>query len=337
MVSAAVVASLPRPAGVRFGAAQVWRPASLAESGDYSAPVWFPLRHSLSGGKIVVGCTYLSYGGQYGYDCNGYHPWWALDLGAEIGSPVYAAGAGFATIYSTGTKCGSTGYGNAVVVDHGSYGKTIYAHLSQIDVPSGGEWVTEDTEIGLVGNTGNADCSFPHLHFEHFVKTPGRGGDSMNPGELKACHGTSLLSYPASFGESTWQGIPWGKYHAYSDGIGCKPPPDGSGSNSRSPLATSDGYMFAMAIGEDGHLWYRWRQEGTGDWSKSWTDRGKPGSVNLAGSPSLVVSDGYMFAMAIGEDGHLWYRWRQEGTGDWSKSWTDRGKPGSVNLRPWVY
>ena len=195
------------------------------KTGQCSAPEWFPLRHGKDGSNVKVGCTYLSYGSQGGYDCNGYHSWWALDLLVPNGSPVYAAGAGFATRGSGG------GYGYYIDVDHGSYGRTRYAHLSSYNIPTTGAWVDQNSVIGYSGNnSGVKDCTY-HLHFEKVNKggTFGSGGSSVDPGDLKACHGTTLVTYPSALttsdgtpsGLTTWQGIPWGVYYGYSDGTTC--------------------------------------------------------------------------------------------------------------------
>lgn len=190
--------------------------AQAAGPNQYSLPEWFPLRASANGAEIRIGCTYHSPNGPY-FNCNGWHPVWALDLGAATGTAVYAAGAGFATRYST------TGdYGRSVVVNHGTFGKTIYAHLSQFKIPSAGAWVDQNSIIGLVGTTGATSTTFPHLHFERFNGTPWVG--AVDPGQLKSCHGSTLVKYPELLGLSTWEGIPWGVYYAHSDGTVCAPP-----------------------------------------------------------------------------------------------------------------
>jgi murein DD-endopeptidase MepM/ murein hydrolase activator NlpD len=56
-----------------------------------------------------------------------------------------------------------SGYGNAIVVDHGNGLATLYGHLSRFDVHQGQRVGAGDT-IGAVGNTGNS--TGPHLHFE---------------------------------------------------------------------------------------------------------------------------------------------------------------------------
>jgi murein DD-endopeptidase MepM/ murein hydrolase activator NlpD len=55
------------------------------------------------------------------------------------------------------------GYGTEVIVDHGKGLRTLYAHLSQLDVAAG-QWAAQGQLIGLVGSTGYS--TGPHLHFE---------------------------------------------------------------------------------------------------------------------------------------------------------------------------
>jgi murein DD-endopeptidase MepM/ murein hydrolase activator NlpD len=82
-----------------------------------------------------------------------------VDLPAALGTPVAAAAAGQVTF--AGWTAG--GYGQLVIVAHGSGVRTFYAHLSRIDVGVG-QRVATGTTIGLVGATGRA--TGPHVHFE---------------------------------------------------------------------------------------------------------------------------------------------------------------------------
>ena len=82
----------------------------------------------------------------------------AVDLGGVIGAPIYAAGGG--TVVFAGRN--STGYGNLVVIAHGSV-FSLYGHLNSVGV-SCGQSVTAGQQIGTLGNTGNS--TGPHLHFE---------------------------------------------------------------------------------------------------------------------------------------------------------------------------
>ena len=59
------------------------------------------------------------------------------------------------------------GYGNLVVLAHGSGVTSWYGHLSRILV-SPGQRVARGTTVGLVGATG--DATGPHLHFEVRVR-----------------------------------------------------------------------------------------------------------------------------------------------------------------------
>lgn len=57
----------------------------------------------------------------------------------------------------------NVGYGKHVIVDHGDNLKSLYAHLSVIDVKEG-DSVTTDTVLGKMGTTGRS--SGDHLHLE---------------------------------------------------------------------------------------------------------------------------------------------------------------------------
>jgi murein DD-endopeptidase MepM/ murein hydrolase activator NlpD len=91
-----------------------------------------------------------------------------IDIWAPANTPIHAAAAG--TIVWAGPR---NGYGNAVVIDHGSGVATLYAHQSSIAV-SVGQSVGRGDVIGYVGQTGLA--AGPHLHFEVRV-----GGKTYDP------------------------------------------------------------------------------------------------------------------------------------------------------------
>lgn len=81
-----------------------------------------------------------------------------IDLGAPMGTPVYATGDG--VVAEAGVR---SRYGLTVDIDHGNGLETRYAHLSRIKVQAG-QKVTRSTIIGLLGNTGRS--TGPHLHYE---------------------------------------------------------------------------------------------------------------------------------------------------------------------------
>jgi murein DD-endopeptidase MepM/ murein hydrolase activator NlpD len=81
-----------------------------------------------------------------------------VDLPAPLSTPVYAARSG--EVVFAGWR---DGYGFLVTVAHGHGERSMYAHLSRIDVRVG-VWIGEGVRVGLVGATG--DATGPHLHFE---------------------------------------------------------------------------------------------------------------------------------------------------------------------------
>jgi peptidoglycan hydrolase-like protein with peptidoglycan-binding domain len=86
-----------------------------------------------------------------------------IDLKAPMGTPVYAARSG--RVAWAGWRDG--GWGFLVVVAHGRGERTMYAHLSRVDVRVG-VWVARGVRVGLVGASG--ETTGPHLHFEVRVR-----------------------------------------------------------------------------------------------------------------------------------------------------------------------
>jgi murein DD-endopeptidase MepM/ murein hydrolase activator NlpD len=85
------------------------------------------------------------------------HTGW--DLATAMGTPIAATANGVVVM----AGMSSIGYGLHVIVDHGNGLKTLFGHLSNIEVAVGQEVFVGD-EIGLVGSTGNS--TGPHLHYE---------------------------------------------------------------------------------------------------------------------------------------------------------------------------
>ena len=81
-----------------------------------------------------------------------------VDYGAEVGTPVLAAGRGRVALAEELTV-----RGGAVIIDHGLGVYSGYYHLSEIAVEAGQE-VGRDDPIGKVGSTGLSTGS--HLHWE---------------------------------------------------------------------------------------------------------------------------------------------------------------------------
>ncbi len=81
-----------------------------------------------------------------------------LDIGGDYGMPIYAAASG--TVIYAGWI---SGYGNAVIIDHGGGVTTLYGHNDSLNV-SEGENVAQGQVMAMCGSTGNS--TGPHCHFE---------------------------------------------------------------------------------------------------------------------------------------------------------------------------
>lgn len=93
-----------------------------------------------------------------------------VDLAVPVGTPVTAIKSG--TVEFAGEM---RGYGLVVMLRHGPTVRSVYAHLSRLDVRKG-DRVDGRQVIGLSGQSGNA--SGPHLHFE--VQRWGRHEDPVS-------------------------------------------------------------------------------------------------------------------------------------------------------------
>ncbi len=103
------------------------------------------------------------------------HPIWGgrsfhegIDLAISNGTPVKAAAAGEVTYAGW-----MTGYGNTVMIFHGSDVTTLYGHLKSISVKKG-QSVKQGQIIAYSDNTGWS--TGPHLHFGVYV-----GDNAVNP------------------------------------------------------------------------------------------------------------------------------------------------------------
>jgi murein DD-endopeptidase MepM/ murein hydrolase activator NlpD len=91
-----------------------------------------------------------------------------IDIGAARGTAVTAPAPGV-VVYAGG----HAEYGVTLVIDHGNDIKTLYGHLSRLDVAAD-QKVERGQVIAHTGNTGRS--SGPHLHYEIQVK-----GQAVNP------------------------------------------------------------------------------------------------------------------------------------------------------------
>jgi murein DD-endopeptidase MepM/ murein hydrolase activator NlpD len=106
-----------------------------------------------------------------------------VDYAAPTGTAVRTVGDGIVTFAGV-----QRGYGNVVEVLHRDERKTLYAHLSRIDVRKG-QPLEQGTRVGAVGSTGWS--TGPHLHFEFRVK-----GQHQDP--LMIAKASETLTIPAA-------------------------------------------------------------------------------------------------------------------------------------------
>lgn len=99
-----------------------------------------------------------------------FHP--AIDFATDAGSAVLPILPGEVEKVSSQRF----GYGNHVIINHGSGYQSLYAHLVKIAVKEG-QQVQKDTIIGFIGSTGRS--TGPHLHLEIAYN-----GQKLNPRRL---------------------------------------------------------------------------------------------------------------------------------------------------------
>jgi murein DD-endopeptidase MepM/ murein hydrolase activator NlpD len=108
----------------------------------YGTFIWPANKHYLSGFDYTPGANH-----------------WGIDIAGNEGEAVYATDAG--VIVYAGWN--NYGYGNMLMIDHGSGFQSLYGHLSAINVQCG-QSVGQGDVIGAIGSTGRSTGA--HLHFE---------------------------------------------------------------------------------------------------------------------------------------------------------------------------
>jgi murein DD-endopeptidase MepM/ murein hydrolase activator NlpD len=111
------------------------------------------------------------------------------DYAAPTGTPVHAAGDG--RVSFAGWR---GGYGNAVVITHGSNVSTLYGHMSRFarNVHVGTR-VLQGEVIGYVGMTGLA--TGPHLHYEYLTDGVHRNPQTVKLPGAEPLHGEALQRF----------------------------------------------------------------------------------------------------------------------------------------------
>jgi murein DD-endopeptidase MepM/ murein hydrolase activator NlpD len=92
-----------------------------------------------------------------------------IDIARPSNSTIFAADNG--VVVSAGFDGG--GYGNKIIIDHQNGFRTLYGHMSSLNVTVG-QTVSKGSSIGVMGSTG--DSTGVHLHFEVY-----KDGSLVNP------------------------------------------------------------------------------------------------------------------------------------------------------------
>lgn len=117
------------------------------------APVGVPSR-----GEMTSGFGFR--GNPFGYN-TGAERHSGIDFRGGIGDPVTSTANG--TVEFAGPK---GGYGNCIIIIHDKNIKTLYAHLSKINVRAE-QQIAVGQKIGEIGSTGRS--TGPHLHYEIMI------------------------------------------------------------------------------------------------------------------------------------------------------------------------
>jgi murein DD-endopeptidase MepM/ murein hydrolase activator NlpD len=114
------------------------------------------------------------------------------DYAAPTGTPVHAAGDG--RVSFAGPR---GGYGNAIVLAHGSSVSTLYGHMSrfakQLRV---GTSIKQGDVIGYVGMTGLA--TGPHLHYEYIVNGAHKNPQTVHLQGAEPLHAETMQRFRAA-------------------------------------------------------------------------------------------------------------------------------------------
>jgi murein DD-endopeptidase MepM/ murein hydrolase activator NlpD len=149
------------------GAIPIYTPtvASRSASGSRSVRVDAYDYSNVNGSESEPGVGKIFIYPTTGKITQGFHSGhYAVDIADRSKPPIWAAAGGTVEKVSTGTWGG--GYGNHVIIDHGDGVKTLYAHMSSVNV-SVGDTVSQGDVIGIMGNTGRVyGVTGIHLHFE---------------------------------------------------------------------------------------------------------------------------------------------------------------------------
>ncbi|NOY98059.1 MAG: M23 family metallopeptidase [Chloroflexi bacterium] len=124
---------------------------------------------AVSGGAVGYG-TFVWPANQHylsGFDYSPETNHRGIDIAGHLGAGVFATDAGV-VVYA---GWNNYGYGNMIMIDHGTGFQSLYAHLNEIYVGCG-QSVGQGDPIGAIGSTGRS--SGAHLHFELMTSRYGK-------------------------------------------------------------------------------------------------------------------------------------------------------------------
>lgn len=123
-----------------------------------------------------------------------------VDLGAALGTPIVAASSGVVEFAACDPDTGNCnvpgsaqtpGCGYNVLIRHADGNMTRYCHMHTMPMVKVGQHVNVGQQIGIVGDSGNADGA--HLHFEvHINNDPNGDTGAINPIPFMQQHGAPL-------------------------------------------------------------------------------------------------------------------------------------------------
>ena len=150
------------------------------DPGDYFYPVQDSVPDFIWPSYFTNVTAYFGYGG-YGEGSQSFHD--GIDIGADVGSVVYASASGHVTFASYDSE-----YGFCVKIAHSNGFTSLYGHMSSFAV-SVNQNVDQGEVIGYIGNSGLTP--HPNLHFSIFDPS----GNSIDPLTLTSPYGSaSILS-----------------------------------------------------------------------------------------------------------------------------------------------
>ena len=138
-------------------------PAAVPQRRVGGAAVSIPSRMPVDGVRLTSGFgmrTHPVLGGRRGHK--------GVDLGAPVGTPIYATADGMVSKAEWFSS-----YGLYISLEHGGDIQTRYGHMSRLNVAAG-QQVRKGDLIGYVGSTGRS--TGPHLHYEVRI-----AGEAVNP------------------------------------------------------------------------------------------------------------------------------------------------------------